>query len=102
MRLCPIERRVVQGPGVEAVVDVAVKSQYRLARVFRSGCGAPRLVARHIEAGQGVAQIHELRNLRRGVGAQHFDKLLRLLNEQRIRVRLAAQRGLVVKRLGGG
>ena len=100
MVLHPVEFFGFQGFGVQAVVDVAIESQHRLAGVLGGRLGLPGLVAGHVEARQRVAQAHELGNLLRRLVLQDVNQLRRLRHKQRLGVGHVAQGGVVIQRLG--
>ena len=59
MFLCPVQVFGLQGFGVQALIHVAIESQHRLLGVFSRELRAPRLIARHIQAGKRIAQMHQ-------------------------------------------
>ena len=58
MRLRPGQRLLIHGAGVQAVIDIAIKGQQRLAGIFFGRARRPGVVTRHVQSGQRVAQIH--------------------------------------------
>ena len=100
--LQPVQLGGGQRAGLQPFVDVAVEGQHGLARLARAEARAPGLVARDVQAGQRVAQLHEGRDLCRRLLAQHLDQCRSFRHEQRLRVRqIGRQRRVVVERLGG-
>ena len=82
---------------------VAVEGQHGRLRILGGEARPPRLVARHIQRGQRVAQVHQFGNLLWRPGAQHADQLGRLAREERRRgLHRGRHRRVVIQRLGRG
>ena len=105
MLLRPGQVGSLQGLGLQAFVDIAVKRQRGgLAagrRVLRLPCG----IALGVQRRQVFAQVHQARNLLGRLLAQHADQLGSALGVQRCGGQTqhrGGHGGFVVKGLGGG
>ena len=97
MLLRPIELGRLECLGVKSLVDIAVKGKQRLPGVGGAEPGAPGLIARDVEAGEFVRQVHQLRNLLRRALAQQIDQFAGLLHKAGQAVRQGPDRGVVVQ-----
>jgi hypothetical protein len=73
--LRPGQLRGREAAGIEAAVDVAVEGEGGLAGVLRGAPGRPGLVARRVEGGELVRQVHQFGNLEGRLLAQDLDQL---------------------------
>ncbi|MCY1409916.1 hypothetical protein D9M71_252750 [compost metagenome] len=102
MLLGEVEVGVNEIFGIEAGVDVALEGQQGLLGVVGGEVRVPAAVARGVEAGELVGQVHQLGDLRGAEFAQLLDQLLGMVEELRLGEARGHRRGFVVQGLGGG